>query len=162
MVRFTAIVTVLALTAFAGGCQKSDRQLMQGEWTIASVEFPPDMGPREQDREQEELKDLIVVVKRDRITVTHASAKTQVSALFALDASKEPKELDAPEIFVSQNGREEPLPVPGIGIYKFEGDELVIALAIGDGKKLTRPTEFKPSGGTAKQQGVFVIHLKRK
>jgi uncharacterized protein (TIGR03067 family) len=158
MPRFTVLVFALVVAALAGGCQKSDRQLAQGEWIIASVEAPGDRPDIDSDR----LKDLLVVVKGDRITISHAKEKDRLSAIFTLDASKTPKELDVPEVFVSHDEREDVLPAPGRGIYKFEGDELVIALTIGLGKDLPRPTEFKPSASAEKLQTVLVFHLKRK
>jgi uncharacterized protein (TIGR03067 family) len=83
-----------------------------------------------------------------------------VAALFTMDSTKSPKEVDAPEIFISHEREEQSLPGPWRGIYKFEGDELVLAFATGHGN-LPRPTEFKAAGGDANQR-VFVLHLKRK
>jgi uncharacterized protein (TIGR03067 family) len=158
MTRFAVPALALTLTALVGGCQKSDRQLAQGEWAIAFVESPDGApGPGEV------LKDLAVVVKGDRISITHTTSKERVSALFTLDPTKDPKELDAPEVFVSREGADEvTAPVAGHGIYKFEGDELVIAMSVGVGKDQPRPTEFKPSVSLDKNRTVLVFHLKRK
>jgi uncharacterized protein (TIGR03067 family) len=160
MPRFTVLALVLGLTALAVGCKKNpaDKALAQGEWTIASVEYPDEA----EGRKREGLQELLVVIKGDRITISHPKEKGSVSALFTLDPMKAPKEVDAPEIFVAQETDEHAIPEPGRGIYKFEGDELVIALTTGSGNDLPRPTEFKPSLNAAKRQSVLVFHLKRK
>ena len=158
MNRFAVLTLVPLLTALAAGCRKSDRQLAQGEWSIVSVEFP-DAG---QPRNMEGAQELVIAIKGDRITIGHPKEKGRIAALFTLDPTKTPKEVDAPEVFVSQEGDERALPTPGRGIYKFEGDELVIALTVGEGKDLPRPTEFKPSFQAATRQTVLVVHLKRK
>ena len=154
---------LLAALALAVGCNRTpdDRKLVQGEWAVTGVEFPGTLGLGT--RVDEESKNLVVVVKGDRVTVAHTGEKGRVAALFTLDPTKNPKELDAPEVFVSHDKEnEQPLPGPARGIYKFEGDELVIALALGQGKDLPRPTEFKASVNGETGQMVVVVHLKRK
>lgn len=159
MTRFAAFALVVAVSALAGCNRKPDDQaLVQGEWVIASVETPDEDGRKA----PAELKDILIVVKGNRITATHAKEKGGVAALFALDPTKNPKEVDAPEVFVTEGHEERAMPMPGRGIYKFEGDELVIALAVsmGKDKDLPRPTEFKAKAGG--RSGVIVVHLKKK
>jgi uncharacterized protein (TIGR03067 family) len=156
MNRFAALVVILL--PLAGGCQKSDKQLAQGEWVIASIESSDER----QDVDTERVKELVLAVQGNRMRVTHATEKFQVSGLFTLDPTKTPKELNVPEVFLMHDGKEETLRAPGRGIYKFEGDELVIALTLGDLKDPARPTEFKPSASADGRQKVLVFHLKRK
>jgi uncharacterized protein (TIGR03067 family) len=159
---FRSVCAVGALTACASGCKKppDDKTLAQGEWTVVAVDFP-ESAPADE-RQEDALKDVAVVVQGDRVTITHPKEKESIAASFTLDPMKTPKELDITDVTVSGGGEEEQKSAHTRGIYKFEGDELVLALTLGNGKDFPRPTEFSPSADKANRRGVFVFHLKKK
>ncbi len=163
MIRSAALVTLAAVVALAVGCSKKadDKAKLQGEWTITEVELP-DM-PANEKRGLEQFKELNVNVSGDRVTIRHPNERGRVAVYFTISATKTPKEIDSTEATVSlddKEDRDEHLEVRGI--YKFEGDELVLALPLGKGKDLPRPTEFKPSANAEKGHAVLVFHLKKK
>lgn len=164
MIRSAALVTLAAVAALAPGCSKKadDKAKLQGEWAIVNIELPD--VPANEKRGLEQLTALNVSVSGDRVTVSHPGERGRVTAYFTISATKAPKEIDTTEATVSLDGKEdrdEHLD-PIRGIYKFEGDELVLALPIGKGRDLPRPTEFKPSTNAEKGYGVLVFHLKKK
>ncbi len=160
---FAVLVSLLALT----GCKKAppdDKALAQGEWEIAAVDVPDETDKNEQ-KEAEKLKDVTVVVQGDRVTISHAKERGGVTATFTLDPTKSPREIDITDATVTGGGGAgEPEAIPGTtrGIYSITGDELVIALPLGDGKNLPRPTEFKPLADKVNHRGVLVFHLKKR
>lgn len=160
-VTFAVLVSLLALT----GCKKppDDKALAQGEWEIAAVDVPDETDKNEQ-REAEKLKDVTILVQGDRVTVTHAKEKGGLKATFTLDQTKSPREVDITEATVTGDDAGEPEAIPGTtrGIYQISGDELVLALPLGNGKNLPRPTEFKPLADKANHRGVLVFHLKKR
>jgi uncharacterized protein (TIGR03067 family) len=162
--RFVAFAVVVAL-AGAGGCAKKppdDTALAQGEWTIADIEPPEGVTPDER-REVQMLKEVTVAVRGDRVTVTHAKEPGTLSATFTLDRTKEPHEIDLTDLTVAGDElKEQKVKGTTRGIYKLEGDALVLALPLGDGEDLPRPAEFKPLADKANHRGVLVFHLKRK
>jgi uncharacterized protein (TIGR03067 family) len=157
-------VLLAALTVCAGCAKKApdDKTLAQGEWTVASIEVPDAIKNDGQER-ADPMKDVSIVVRGDRVTLTHPTDDTGVSATITLDPTKAPREFDAGDAaLTSKDGKEKSVPGTVRGIYKFEGDELVIAVTIGRGSDLPRPTEFVPSADKEKSHEVFVFHLKRK
>lgn len=164
MGRFAACSVLVALLAFTG-CKKSpdDKALAQGEWEIVAVDVPPESG-KKQERETETFKDVLVVVQGDHVTVSHAKEKGGVTATFSLDQTKTPQEIDITNIAATRDAQSDAADVPGTtrGIYKLTGDELVLALPLGEGKDLPRPTEFKPLADKVNQRGVLVFHLKKR
>lgn len=168
MTRPAVRAALVALAALAGGCSKKadDKAKLQGEWTVASIELP-DMPANEQ-RGLEQFKELTVSVANDRITIRHPSVQSTLTVYFTLSAAKTPKEIDTTsgELTHEDGGRRErdieAKLEPIRGIYKFEGDELVLAVPLGRGDDLPRPTEFKPSADVQKGQAVLVFHLKKR
>lgn len=163
MVRFGTLAALVAIVALAVGCSKKadDKAKLQGEWAIVSIELPD--VPANEKRGLEQLTALNVSVSGDRVTVSHPGERGRVTAYFTISATKAPKEIDTTGATVSLDGnedRDEHLEMHGI--YKFEGDELVLALPIGKGRDLPRPTEFKPSQDAAAGHGVLVFHLRKK
>ena len=174
--RFIAFILLATLTAFAaGGCKKKadnagsgdgantldDKARLQGAWTITAIDFPDDLKGGER-KSFEVLKELAITVADDRITVTHSKEKGSVTATFTLNAANTPKEVDASRFQIDdKQNPDEGLPASR-GIYKFEGDELIIAAPFGRGKDLPRPMEFTPSANVEKRQAVLVLHLKKK
>jgi uncharacterized protein (TIGR03067 family) len=158
MHRFAALVAAAAVAALAGCRGRSeDLSLAQGEWVIASAETPFDG----EQRAATALADWAVAVKGTRATVKHVIEKDGFAALVRLDPTKTPNEFDAPEVFVTKDRDERVLPAPVRGIYKFEGDELVIALALAENADAPRPVAFQPSR-SGEKPAVVVFHLKRK
>jgi uncharacterized protein (TIGR03067 family) len=161
--RFVALAVLAALTVCAGCAKKppDDKALAQGEWAVASIELPDELKNDEEGAGQ--MKDVSIVVRGDRVTITHPKDDTGVSVTITLDPAKTPKEFDAgAAALTSKDGKEQPEPGAVRGIYKFEGDELVIAVTRGRGHDLPRPTKFVPSVDKEKSHAVLVFHLKRK
>ena len=129
-----------------------DLQQFQGTWTLESVEV------NGMKIDAETLKkaghEITLIVKEDKVTLK--LKRDDVEGTLKLDPTKRPKAYDTKGTDPEGQTHE------AVGIYKFEGDELVIALTVGEGKDLPRPTEFKPSTIAGKRQMVVVVHLKRK
>lgn len=87
-----------------------------------------------------------------------AAGRKRWSFAVERDATKTPKEIDATEC--ATDGR----PIPGRavrrGLYKENGDTLVVALTFGDVPENFRPKEFAPAS-LPKAAGVAVFHLKK-
>jgi uncharacterized protein (TIGR03067 family) len=157
--RSAALVLLAALTALGGGCKKKpdDNTLAQGEWRVLGVDTGDEAdGPR-----RDELESVSVVVQGDRVTINHAKEKGGLSATFVLDPTKSPREIDVTDVTITGADREQKMPGTTRGIYKFNDEELVVALPIGMGKDLPRPTAFKPLPDK-REGGVLVLYLKRK
>ena len=113
--------------------KKSDKDLLQGEWVVVSVEF---FG-----KKIEGEKDRKVVVKGDEWT-----APTGGLFKFKLDETKKPKQLDL-------TGGKAPVGATWQGIYQIEGDTLTFCRSQGTSGE--RPKEFKAA------EGVFLMVCKR-
>ena len=111
---------------------KDDKALLQGEWTIVSVEAPAQV---KQNAERPYL-----TVKGDE-WLQPSSAKLQLT--FKIDAAKTPKQLD----LISQNGQ------TWQGIFKIDGDTFTLCRSHGPGGE--RPTAFE--GGP----GIMLMVFKR-
>jgi uncharacterized protein (TIGR03067 family) len=180
--RLTALLLFAALTALAGGCGSSspanpsaaDKQRAQGTWVPVKVELvPAEAAPPE-----EELKKISATLKGDLLTITNAGAKEKQYALVTLDGSRSPGWVDFTES--DETGSIKPKAPPGakgpagggagdipptrmLGIYKFEGDQLIVALGAPDGRRPTEFTAVAPRPGVVLSESgmVVVIHLKK-
>jgi uncharacterized protein (TIGR03067 family) len=160
-----------------GGSSDADRTAVQGTWTIIKVEFPEG----EKAPPEDFFKDIEITIKDNLITVPSPIDKTPGYAVFSNDASRSPREVDftvSDEKGNSKPSKEfegfdektnqpkfkEGPPRKGRGIYKIEGDTLMIAVGMSP-KDGPRPAEFKPVApkkGDKDEDGVVVVHLKKK
>jgi uncharacterized protein (TIGR03067 family) len=107
--------------------KKDDKELLQGEWPLVSIE----LGGKEVERS----KDQKLVIKGDDWTAPGGG-----KFKFKIDATKSPKQLD---LIREQGGQE----FTWVGIYKIEGDTLTFCRSAGAGGE--RPKEFKGGPGVA-------------
>ncbi len=168
-----------------GGTPADDLAALQGQWAVTNleVEFPPD-SPAEQHQQERKLMDNMlksvdITVKDNLITARLPEQKEPGYAVFKLDSSKSPKEVDFNRsdakgtIQPSKEGSDfdwktkqikykEGPPETIKAIYQVEGDTLTIAAGLG--KNAARPTEFKPVPPKSKKDrdGVAVLRLKKK
>jgi uncharacterized protein (TIGR03067 family) len=179
--RPISLVLFATLTALAAGCGSSspsnpsadDKQRAQGTWVPVKVEaLPPEAAPTE-----EELKKFSGRLDGDLLTLT-IPGKEKEYALVTIDGRKSPGWVDFTES--DETGSIKPKAAPGakgpagggagdvppsrlLGIYKFEGDQLVIAVGSPEGR---RPTEFKavaprPADPGSDSGAVIVVYLKK-
>ncbi len=118
-------------------------QMLAGAWTIISAtddgnEVGADLLRRKL------VKDGRVVIKNR--TVTHENPETGETLVnaFTINPARLPREINLNSI----DDRTMP------GIFKFDGDELVICFA--DGRNVERPTDFESKPGSSR----IVLHLK--
>jgi uncharacterized protein (TIGR03067 family) len=160
------VVGIVAL--FGVGCGKSDKDAIQGTWSVVSMEE----GGRAS--KPEETKDDQVTITADKFTVVQGKRKEKQEETYKLDPGAKPKTIDltmtmktmkfekvAAEIGkgveVKQGEKvkppEEKVEVKTLkGIYSLEGDSLKICFNMPD---KDRPTEF------AAKDGQVLITLKR-
>lgn len=149
---------------------ESDEQKAQGVWKLVAVELPPgDPAPP-----QAALDDVRFVVKDGLLTVTSISKKRFDDYFtFKGNSGVSPKAVDF--VVSDATGKattsdEKPgrpaAPEIRLALYKFEGDELVVASAVESMPAGYRPTEFKAALArrteTNKQHSmVVVLRLKK-
>jgi uncharacterized protein (TIGR03067 family) len=114
---------------------KDDKERLQGRWVAESVEV--DQGKQLPDEMRAQLT-LTFTGNTMRATMPQAEEAT-----FHLDETAKPKQIDI--IGADRKGR--------FGIYRFDGNRLV--LCMGEDDKKDRPTEFTSKGGTKRMLGVF-------
>lgn len=144
-----------------------DQSRFQGTWTITKFEFPPDMAEDKKKDTEEGLKDVEVVISGEQVTglvpkKPGSPEKDTIKGTFKLDPAKTPKEID---VTGSPEGKGAPTTL--VGIYKFDGDALVVAIAVsvGSDAPVARPGEFKPvteKKNEREGRRVVLIHLKKK
>ena len=168
--RMIALSLIAGMSAFLVGCARrseatsssaDDQALAQGTWIVSKMEVADGHAPP-----PEVLGDLEVTIKGDRITVMSLGKKSAVfHAKFTNNGTKNPKELDLVETDEKGVSEENLLP-RGKGdtmaaIYKFEGDQLMIAAPPKPGEP--RPSQFEATPrNTNREGGVAVLILKRK
>ncbi len=134
----TAVMVMCVLATGAAGqdagkkADKSDDEVFQGTWSIASLET---MGVVTDD---EDIKAATVSFAAGSVTVRFGGKDMALS--YKLDPSKKPKQID---IIEPGNGKDQ----VHQGIYKVEGDTITICIAHANG---TRPTEFTTNGSIDK------------
>ncbi|APW62673.1 TIGR03067 domain-containing protein [Paludisphaera borealis] len=118
-------------------------QMLAGPWTVASATDDGDTVGADILR-RKMVKDGRVVIKNRTIThVNPETGETLVNA-FTINPAKLPREIN----LISIDDRTLP------GIFKFEGDELVICFT--DGQRPERPTDFESKPGSSR----VVLRLK--
>jgi len=167
-----------------GGGSTLEQTRVQGTWEIEKLDilFSDEPQPPESekffDAIKAELQKASITIKDNQIIVTPPNPKdSPKTATFTLDATKSPKWVDASESEKDQPKKatattsksppptKEEKPEKALGIYKFEGEKLVVAFGMAGAP---RPTEFKavaPKKGakTEKESGmVAVVYLKKK
>jgi uncharacterized protein (TIGR03067 family) len=134
--RVVVLFVLLSLGGYcAGGDKKndtkSDQDLLQGEWTVVSIEMSG--------KNRANVTNMKLVIKGDDWTPPQGMLRFT----FKLDTTKSPKWLT----LATEKGKE------WQGIYKIEADTFTFCRSAGSGGE--RPTEFK--GGP----GVFLMVCKR-
>jgi uncharacterized protein (TIGR03067 family) len=114
---------------------KDDKDKLQGEWTVASMEL------RGKLMSEEQRKDWRLVVKGDEWLQSSKSDNRQMLKMtFTVDPAKTPREIDFK--WTEPGGKEWTLK----GIYKLDGDTLTVCKRNEDNED--RPTEFKAGDST--------------
>jgi uncharacterized protein (TIGR03067 family) len=121
---------------------KKELARLQGEWVMAALEVEGQAVP------DEKIRDTTLTIKGDKYTVLTRGKKHEVS--ITLDPSRKPKAID----MAFPDGPN--LPKIGKGIYKLEGDTLVICRA--QSTDAPRPDQF----GTWPNTGLYLVTWKRK
>jgi uncharacterized protein (TIGR03067 family) len=137
MARYAVVLALMAPLASGSRIvddKKDDKDLLQGEWVVVSVDL---VG-----KAVEKAQDKTLVVKGD-----DWSAPSGSKFKFKIDATKNPKQLDL--MGALKGGQEQQWP----GIYKIEGDTFTFCRS--QGPSGARPTEFE--GGP----GVVLMVFKR-
>jgi uncharacterized protein (TIGR03067 family) len=136
-----------------------DKERAQGVWVPVKLEgLPPEEVPFES-----ALKAAVVSLKGDLLTISPGVERLdELRFVVSVDATKSPAWLDLTES--DKEGRPTPRKEVALGIYKFEGDHLVVAIAE---PGVPRPSEFKavpPKPGLSdKASGlVLLVHLRKK
>lgn len=129
--------TVVLFVAPAGGDdkEKSDKDKLQGDWTLVSSETG-DLGKKD----EKEVKRRKLVVKDDGWQHFQDDKAPAVAITFKLDPAKSPKEVD-----FEAKAPAAPKAVQTKGIYKLEGDTLTVCRTFA--VNVARPTEFKATKG---------------
>src|SRR5262245_2796853 len=136
------LTAALLVAAPAPAEEKKDKDLLQGEWTVVSMERGGKQAP------EEEVKKIKFAVKDDTITVN--DGRKDEAAKFKIDAGKKPKTIDI---------MPEPDEKKVLGIYELKGDELKICFTKGGGE---RPTEFATKADSEQVLIVFKRAKKNK
>lgn len=165
-VAFVALVIAIGgLMGCGNSASSDDLSRFQGTWAVVKVEYPAEFPEAARQETEDGIKDTEVVISGEQITgimpkKVGSTEKETVKGSFKLDPSKSPHSID---ITGTAEGKAEPTTIGGI--YKFEGNTLVVAVAMGKDGFAGRPTEFKSiteKKDTPEARLVIVIHLKKK
>jgi uncharacterized protein (TIGR03067 family) len=113
---------------------KTDKDRLQGTWVAVSI------NARGKDVPAEQAGTFRITFAGDRMK-THRLLEDAKEIPYRLDPEQTPKAIDF-----------QPVPGPGLGIYAFDGDKLLLCITEGGA---LRPTDFKPG------EGRTVVVLKR-
>jgi uncharacterized protein (TIGR03067 family) len=135
---------------------KADLKELQGDWKVDSIEA--DGQDVSQDLFNDILRDVVVRVNKEKISLVQGGSTDIVSAEMTLEADAKPKSADFKpdkDIFGVFNGQSM------WGIYELKGSEpadreFKICVSIRTAVK-QRPTEFK----TQPDSGLYLVVLKR-
>jgi uncharacterized protein (TIGR03067 family) len=139
--QWLGLVTACALvvsTSNAGDKGTSDKDKLQGTWSVASAIDNGKAAPADK------TKGVTVTFKGDKMIISMQGKDEKMEGTFTVDSTKKPKEMDV------DFGKG----MKGTGIYEFDGDSLKIAHGeFGD----ARPKTFDSKEGSK----VSVMVLKR-
>jgi uncharacterized protein (TIGR03067 family) len=141
----TRVLLVVAVGLLVGAQGKDDAKKemakFKGVWSIVSVDVAPgDKGPTE--KELKEMKFVFGQPAENNVMMKFGD-KEEKPSTFTIDPSKTPKQID-----IIPEGRK-----PAKGIYKLDGDTLVICA----NNKGDRPKDFKAD----KDSQTSIVTLKR-
>jgi uncharacterized protein (TIGR03067 family) len=122
--------------------EPTDQERFQGEWVMVGLEV------REESVPTEKLAGTTLVIKKDKYTTV--VKKKEYPVTFTLDPKQDPKHID----MMIPNGSG--TPQLSKGIYKFEGDKLIICRGQAPGGD--RPRSFVSSS----KDDAFVVTWGRK
>lgn len=122
--------------------EKSDEEKLQGEWVMVGLEV------REEAVPAEKLAGTTLVIKKDKYTTI--VKKKEYPVTFKLDPKQDPKHID---MFIPSDSGQ---PQLSKGIYKIEGDKLIICRGQAAGGE--RPRNFVSSA----TNDTFVVTWERK
>jgi uncharacterized protein (TIGR03067 family) len=115
---------------------KDDKNRLQGHWVAESADDGEQLPP-----EQCALFTLTFTGSKLHAFLTNPVDRS--GRIFHLDETTKPKQID----IINEDRRGD------FGIYRFDGDRLVLCIGNDDAKD--RPTEFSPKGGKARMVAVF-------
>lgn len=131
---------------------KADLEKLQGDWQFEAIEA--DGQNVTSDLVNGVLRDVVVRIEKEKISLLQGGATEIVSAEMMLNADAGPKAANfkpKEDVLGAFNGESM------WGIYKLDGDELKICVSIRTTVKV-RPAEFK----TQTDSGFYLVTLKRK
>jgi uncharacterized protein (TIGR03067 family) len=120
----------------------TDQEKLQGEWVMVGLDIREAFVPAEK------LTGTTLVIKKDKYTTI--VKKKEYPVTFTLDPKQDPKHIDM--MIPDDSGK----PQPSKGIYKIEGDKLIICRGQAPGGE--RPRSFASSA----KDDVFVVTWERK
>lgn len=130
---------------------QQDVRRMQGDWKIETIEA--DGQNVTNDLINDVLRDVLVRVEKDKISLVQSGGKEIVSTTMTLNAEAIPKAADfqpREDAFGVFNGESM------WGIYELKPDQVKICVSINTAMK-QRPVEFKTKSGS----GEYLLSLKR-
>lgn len=137
--------TFARLAAVEPAKPRTDLEKLQGTWAFLSEE----RGGQKVAHSDEEIKGMKLVIKDDKITLTHGQQTEEVT--FKIDETKSPKQIDVTE---TKDGKS----VVHLGIYKLEKDTFTLCASHSPDP---RPTEFATQAG-AQWPALFVLKKEQK
>ena len=131
-VMIVALTTTLSADAPKKKDAKDDAEKLQGTWQVTKfIDHSEEAAPAE------EIAHFTFEFKGDHLVIRKDKDDRGKQMKYTLDASKKPKAID-----IDMGG-----PVVSEGIYKLDGEKLMICVIAGSrgGKTAARPSEFKAS-----------------
>jgi uncharacterized protein (TIGR03067 family) len=133
---------VFAVLFALGAEPKGDKEMLQGEWVMESLEVEGQAVP------EEKLMGATLLIHGDKYLIVTKNNKREAS--FSLDPTQKIKTIDM-VLAEDKNG-----PKIGKGIYKLEGDVFTMCRALG--AETDRPKDFS----TMVDSGTFKVTWRRK
>ncbi len=140
------VIPVMAVAALGFDAPKSDQEMLQGDWKTVSAE-------QSGKADEASIGNLIRIDGEKLLMIYKNDPCETCEFVVTLFPNEDPKEID-----LKYSGPDRDDIEPGgdtmRGIYRLDGDKLVICVGIGGGD---RPTEFK----TTKDDQAFLDNLER-